>query len=249
MVDLPQPDSPTRPRVSPAPNGEGHPVDGLDRADLALEQDALLDREVLLDVVDREQRVRVIGRRVDVELGRFGRIGGAVGCLGGAVGHRRRSAILERGVSWVIVVPTAVRRRSRRPIRCVQPGRCGSAPGDCRPSGADPDARCGTRCPGTWSVNRHRGLNTQPFGTWISDGGWPGIGCSRVLPLAVHPRHRAEQAPGVGHLRVVEDLVDRARLHALAAVHDQHLVAGLGDDAEVVGDQDDRRVELASAGP
>ena len=40
-VDLPQPDSPTRPSVSPRRDVEGDAVDRLDRADLAPEEDAL----------------------------------------------------------------------------------------------------------------------------------------------------------------------------------------------------------------
>ena len=46
VVVLPQPDSPTSAKVSPRRDVEGHAVDGLDRADLAL-QEALSDREVL----------------------------------------------------------------------------------------------------------------------------------------------------------------------------------------------------------
>ena len=46
VVVLPQPDSPTRESVSPVADREVQPVDGLDGADLALEQ-AAPDREVL----------------------------------------------------------------------------------------------------------------------------------------------------------------------------------------------------------
>ena len=38
----------------------------------------------------------------------------------------------------------------------------------------------------------------------------------------------------------MEDALDRALLHDLAAVHDQHLVGDLGDDAHVVGDEHHR---------
>src|SRR3954447_137478 len=55
----------------------------------------------------------------------------------------------------------------------------------------------------------------------------------------------AHQAPGVGHLRVGEDLARRAVLHRAAAVHHHRGVGQLGDDAQVVGDDDDRGVELA----
>src|SRR6266516_7937770 len=66
-----------------------------------------------------------------------------------------------------------------------------------------------------------------------------------LLPGAIQAGHRGQQSPGVRHLRPVEDLLDGAAFDALAAVHDDDLVAGLGDDAQVVRDQQDRRVELA----
>ena len=54
VVVLPQPDSPTSESVSPALDREVDPVDGLDGADLALQQ-APADREVLDQPVDLEQ--------------------------------------------------------------------------------------------------------------------------------------------------------------------------------------------------
>ena len=57
---------------------------------------------------------------------------------------------------------------------------------------------------------------------------------------AVEPRDRAEQADGVGMLRIGEELVDRRALDDLAGIHHRDLVADLGDHAEIVGDQDDR---------
>ena len=52
---------------------------------------------------------------------------------------------------------------------------------------------------------------------------------------------RAEQTPRVRVLRVVEQLVERALLDDAPGVHDEHAVGDVGDDAEVVGDEDDRR--------
>ena len=43
---------------------------------------------------------------------------------------------------------------------------------------------------------------------------------------------------------LVEDVVDRAVLDGLPAVHHEDVVGDLGDHAEVVGDHDDRRAEL-----
>ena len=60
----------------------------------------------------------------------------------------------------------------------------------------------------------------------------------------VEPRDRAEQAPGVRVLRVVEEVPLRAALDDPAGVHDEDLVGDLGDDAEVVRDQDHGRVEV-----
>ena len=65
----------------------------------------------------------------------------------------------------------------------------------------------------------------------------------------VDPGQRAEQAPGVGVLGVVEDLVERARLDDLAGVHDHDPVGDLGDHAEVVGDHDHRHPELLAEAP
>ena len=55
MVDLPQPDSPTMPRVSPVVDVERHPVHRLDDAAVAAEE-AALEREVLGQVPDGEEQ-------------------------------------------------------------------------------------------------------------------------------------------------------------------------------------------------
>ena len=57
---------------------------------------------------------------------------------------------------------------------------------------------------------------------------------------AVEPRDRAEQADGVGMLRIGEELVDRRALDDFAGIHHRDLVADFGDHAEIVGDQNDR---------
>ncbi len=48
-------------------------------------------------------------------------------------------------------------------------------------------------------------------------------------------------------LRVVEELVERSLLDDAAGVHDDHAVGDVGDDAEVVGDEDDPGAGLARA--
>ena len=56
MVVLPQPDSPTSASVSPARHVEVEAVDGLDRADLALEQSPCVTGKCFCRPVTREQR-------------------------------------------------------------------------------------------------------------------------------------------------------------------------------------------------
>ena len=57
IVDLPQPDSPTTPSVSPCADREADAVDRLHGADLLLEDDPARDGEVLLQILDDEQLV------------------------------------------------------------------------------------------------------------------------------------------------------------------------------------------------
>ena len=61
----------------------------------------------------------------------------------------------------------------------------------------------------------------------------------------VEPRHRGEQAFGVGVQRTREQLPRRCLLHDLSGVHDDHAVGAAGHDPEVVSDQHDRHAELA----
>ena len=60
--------------------------------------------------------------------------------------------------------------------------------------------------------------------------------------------NRSEQPHRVRHARLVVDLVGGADLDRLAGVHDHHAIREAGDDAEVVGDHDDRRTGLALRG-
>ena len=94
-------------------------------------------------------------------------------------------------------------------------------------------------------VRAARAGSGSPAAGASSEGGAPPICGRRCGRRLVEPGQRAEQAPGVGVLGVVEDLVERALLDDLARVHDQHPVGDLGDDAEVVGDQDRRQAALA----
>ncbi len=53
------------------------------------------------------------------------------------------------------------------------------------------------------------------------------------------PRHGGERLPGVGRGRVGEDPGDRTRLDDAAVLHHGHAVGDVGDDAHVVGDEED----------
>src|SRR5262245_27423635 len=70
------------------------------------------------------------------------------------------------------------------------------------------------------------------------DGGEP-------LATVAEPRDRLEQRPGVGVRRRVVDLLDRPGLDQAARVHHRDLVAHLGDDTEVVRDEDQGEVVRA----
>ena len=64
------------------------------------------------------------------------------------------------------------------------------------------------------------------------------------LGVAGHVGHAREQAPRVGHLRVDQDLLAGAVLDHASGVHHQDVVGHLGDDPQVVRDDDDGGVEL-----
>ena len=75
-------------------------------------------------------------------------------------------------------------------------------------------------------------------------GGWPSMAVSRSR-VSPQPRDRLDERARVGMGGRVEDLPHRARLDHAPGVHDGHLVAHLGHDAEVVGDEDQRQAVLA----
>src|SRR2546426_10149844 len=62
---------------------------------------------------------------------------------------------------------------------------------------------------------------------------------------ALDVRERPDQVFRVRVFRVLVDVPHAAALHDLPGVHDRHRVARLRHDAEVVGDQDHREIELA----
>src|SRR3989442_10056208 len=66
----------------------------------------------------------------------------------------------------------------------------------------------------------------------------------QALLALVEFRNRMQEPPGVRVLRAVEDVLHRGTLHRAPGIHDDHVVARLRDHTQVVGDQDDRHVEL-----
>ncbi len=196
------------------------PVHGAHLADRVLE-DAGLDREPLDETLDAEDLVRIAARR-DADRR-----------------PRRRSSLTTIAPRWP---PGSARRasaprRSDRPEMCVLVvARTVAAPG--------PPSRHRAR-PCEWT---QRGWNAQPGGGVTRLGGWPGIGSSH----SCSPSSRARlfiEPDGVRMAWSVEDRKDVAELDDPARVHDHDAVGELRDHAEVVRDQDCRRVRLALSGP
>ena len=128
------------------------------------------------------------------------------------------------------------RRRPRAARACrsasASSGRGGPGSSGTRASSGGTSVHCSNAC-------GQRGRKWQPCGGVSSDGGEPGDRRQPLRAVAVDARDRAEQPPRVGVLRVVEELVERALLDDAAGVHDDDAVGDVGDDAEVVGDEDD----------
>ena len=77
----------------------------------------------------------------------------------------------------------------------------------------------------------------------VSTGRQAGNGVQPPLARA-QLRHALHQLGGVGVLRLFDDLLRRSQFHQLTGVHDRHPVAELGDDAEIMRDEDDRETPL-----
>ena len=89
--------------------------------------------------------------------------------------------------------------------------------------------------------------NTQPGMRCFRLGTTPGISASLVCCAAqrgAELRHRAEQPLRVGVARGAVELGHRRLLHLAARVHHHHPLGHLGDDAEIVRDQDDGGADL-----
>ena len=103
----------------------------------------------------------------------------------------------------------------------------------------------GCRLAQIFIASGQRGWKRQPGGGSTRSGGAP----VDVVQARGPQRDRgAQQLAGVGVLGPGEDLPRVADLDDLAGVHHRHPVARLGDDAEVVGDQQQGRVGSWRAG-
>ena len=125
-----------------------------------------------------------------------------------------------------------------------------------RPNAPAASARKAGNCARHWSsAKAQRGAKVQPGGRLFSAGTMPGISFSRLDRIggsAAHDlqaRDRGQQAVGIGVERLPEQRVDIGLFDLLAGIHDDDPLRRLGDDAEIVGDQDDRGAELPSAIP
>ena len=229
VVDLPQPDSPTRPRVSPRLTCERHAGHGGHDPDGAPEH-AAADREVLDEVGRDQQR---------------------------ALAVHRRERPWRSATSVTLRRPrcSAVRRSRRpRPARPRRPRARMRVDGDALerlgvvargPMGvAGDEAQLGhlrvaqARDPGE-PAPRVEGAALGGGGS--ARAATRRSGSSGSSPTSSRRGRLARRPEGVRVARLVEDLLGGAHLHLTAGVHHHHLVGQAGHHAEVVGDEDDRR--------
>ena len=95
-----------------------------------------------------------------------------------------------------------------------------------------------------------RGAKAQPGGRLVIGGTVPGIGYSAWRSPAASMSRAAfgdagEQAPRVGVARPREEVVDRRLFDDAAGIHHDDIVGDLGDDAEIVGDEQDRSCPIS----
>ena len=187
-VDLPQPDSPTTPRISPWRHSNETPSTA--RATLAL--DAELHRQVA---------------NLHQGLGIHSATSAAVTAGAAISGHSLQ------GAKW----------------------HAAACPGPTSRSAGSSKQRS--------AAYGQRGRKRQPSGR-LARVGRATRDRRREAALAADHRQRLEQPLRVRVLRGVEDGAHRAGLDDPARVHDRDPVAGLGEHAEVVRDQDQRQPEL-----
>ena len=215
MVVLPQPDSPTRPNVSPALTVNETSDTACTAGHPALQDRPGGDRELLDQVAHLEQR-RSAGAAPSWA---SGRPGGA----GGRVGDGLRAG----------AVPSAAPAPAGPSTGCQQENRCA------RVSPVSGGSSVRHR-----SVARlHRGANRQPGGGLARSGGSPPMVSSRCVLVLAQPRDGGQQRLGVRVAHVPEQVAGLGGLDHPARVHHLDPVRVPGDHAHVVRDQQHRHAE------
>ena len=207
---------------------EVEPIDGLDRADGAAQEPGL-DREVLLQPARGHQHVAAGLARADFRGSPLEVVVGSV-MLVVALSERRLDVVLRDGLALLGRQVTGDHVLTACPLVL-------------RPLGLAAAVVAVRR------KNAHRGWNGQPDGD-VDEAGW--VARDRQQPVGAFPvpqGRRLQQAPGVGVLRPVEDVLRAALLDRATGVHHEDVVGQLGHHAEVVRDHHDRGVELLLAGP
>ena len=196
-VDLPQPDSPTRPSVSPAPIEKLTPSTACTVPTRRAQQTPPRTGKCLLEVGDLEQRAAASAswRTPPLPAARQQ----AAQCVAGRVSLQRRT-----------LRAAARRSRTRSAAQTRSPAAGWSAPAPCREF-----RRAARRLFAPIDPARHRGQQ----------------------PVRVGMQRRRRTASSTVGL-----------LDLLAGVHHDDALRGLGDDAEVVRDQDRSRCRASSAG-
>ena len=89
----------------------------------------------------------------------------------------------------------------------------------------------------------HRGWKRHPCGIWSRAGTLPGIETKRSVGARMFGIG-SQQPLRVRMRRVGEQVVGRRPFHDPAGVHDGDVVADVGDDTEIVGDEQQGHAEL-----
>ena len=226
VVDLPHPDSPTRPSVSPAAMVKETPHTAWTTPTLCRTKRPAAHRELLDEVCDLQQRPGGCGR------------------------GRRSTAPSVRTTRHAITLSTTPSENTAAMV--APPDRLGEVAGGTvlAPLRGDRghDEQVGFGLAGRSSAaSGQRGAKGHPPAVAEHGGRGPGDLAQPLAPVAVEAGERAEQPERVGHGRPVEDVLGRPDLDRPPGVHHEDPVGQAGDDAEIVGDEQQRRTASRSA--
>ena len=148
-----------------------------------------------------------------------------------ASGARRRAARSRRAISRI------GSRRSSCADRSPARRKARNRPGARRPA----RSRCGGRSAQIGRASAQRGAKRQPGGARNGDGTAPGMPTNE----SARSGWQASSARVYGCFGRREDAPRRPGLDALPGIDDADVVAQLGDDAEIVRDEQHRQAEFA----